>query len=95
MTNKKPRRLSIRWTTNPANLGYHGTPTNLDNERDDARGVASTCWRAYQDFRQNIGGSTCTAMRAYYRGQPISRREFDSELDLCQDLEYQRYQERG
>lgn len=94
MTHRKPRRLSIRWTMNPANLGYDGRPSNLDGERDDARGYAANCWRAYQDFQKKIGGATYTAMRAYYRGQPISREEFDQELDLCRDLEYRRYQGR-
>lgn len=65
-------RITVRWTTNPADMGYDGTPSNWLTESGETMGI-----RAALDFEhslsQRIGQGTYRRVRYTHNGTVITR----------------------
>lgn len=87
MTNLTTRsRITVRWTTNPADMGYDGTPSNWLTESGETIGI-----RAALDFEQSlsqrIGHGTYRRVRYTNKGTVVTRDQMQAVLD---DAEYRK-----
>lgn len=79
---------TIKFSTNPADMGYDGRPTNWEREKSNARGSALFCMRAFLAWHDKIGKSTYVTFRAYHKGTEIDRGDF---LEQAQAQEIEQY----
>lgn len=65
-------RITVRWTTNPADMGYDGTPSNWLTESGETMGI-----RAALDFEhslsQRIGHGTNRLIQYTNSGTVVTR----------------------
>ena len=64
-------KIVVRWTTNPADMGHDGTPSNWMLENGTTMSVRRANVFAYE-LRTRIGHGTFVRISYQHRGQEIS-----------------------
>lgn len=85
MSTLNPRsRITVRWTTNPGDMGYDGTSSNWLTMPGETMGI-----RAALDFEQSlgqrIGQGTYRKIQYTHRGAVITRAQIQT---VIADAEY-------
>ena len=87
MTNLTTRsRITVRWTTNPADMGYDGTPSNWLTESGETMGIRAALDFAYS-LGQKIGHGTNRLIQYTNSGTVVTRDQIQAVLD---DAEYRK-----
>ena len=64
-------KIAVRWTTDPADLGYGGRPTNWRESKPEMMGIKRAVGFGYE-LGQKIGLGTYRAIEYRHRGRVIS-----------------------
>lgn len=86
MTITTRSKIAVRYTTNPANLGYDGVATDWRNAKPDAITSPSKVLEYLRALRSQMGG-TFYAVDLQYKGQPVS---VDELTELVMYADYKR-----
>jgi len=72
-------KITVRWTSCPADLGYDGTPTNWRTAPGEIMSVRKAVEFAYA-LSQRIGQGTYKAIQYTWRGELVERYELEAVL---------------
>lgn len=87
MTNLTTRsKITVRWTTNPADLGYDGQPSNWKEESGETMSVKAAA-NFDHELNQRIGNGTYRAVQYSNNGRIVSKSEI---LDVLADADYRK-----
>jgi hypothetical protein len=83
-------KIAIRWTTNPADMGYDGTPSNWMQSAPEIRSPAGALNFAH-DLSQRIGNGTYRLISYQHQGREVT---LDQLRAVVETAEYRRYAHR-
>lgn len=81
-------KILVKWTTNPANMGYDGNHDNWD----DIRGEIMSPRQAREfpgKISEKIGQGTYRVIKYFWNGDEISAGKI---MDVVNDAEYKKYE---
>jgi len=76
MTITTRSKIAIRYTTNPANMGYGGVATDWRNAAPDTITSPARALEYLRDLRSRMGG-TFYAVDLQCKGVPVTREDLD------------------
>lgn len=76
-------KIQIRWTSNPANLGYGGAPSDWKSAKPDAITSPAKTLDYLRDLRSRMGG-TFYAVYLSCNGQEVTQDEISETLILAE-----------
>lgn len=79
-------KIAVRYTTNPANLGYGGTPTDWRNAAPDVVTSPAKVSEYLRNLRSKLGGAD-HAVYLSCRGETVTQHQI---TELMIDNEYKR-----
>jgi len=80
-------KIAVRWTTNPANLGYEGRATDWKNGHPEIMGMRQAINFPYELSKQ-IGQGTYKAISYSWNGKEISATDIG---EIVNDSDYKKY----
>lgn len=80
-------KIAVRWTTNPANLGYKGRSTDWKNGRPEIVGMRQAINYRYE-LEKQIGQGTYKAIQYSWNGKEITAGDI---MDIVNDSDYKKY----
>ncbi len=80
-------KIAVRFTTNPANLGYEGRSTDWKNGRPEIMGMRQALNFPYE-LAQQIGQGTYKAIHYSWNGKEITAGDI---MDIVNDSDYKKY----
>ena len=84
-------KITVKWTTNPANMGYDGRPDSWD----DIRGEIMSPRQAREfpgKLGETIGQGTYRIVKYFWNGVEISAGDI---MDCVNDSDYKKYENGG
>ena len=84
-------KIAVRWTTNPANLGYDGRADDWKNGKPEIMGMKQAKNFPYE-LPKRIGQGTYKAISYSWNGKEISAGDI---MDVCNDADYKKYENGG
>jgi hypothetical protein len=79
-------KITVRWTTNPADMGYDGTPSNWRTSGGETMGLKRAL-RFKSELHQKIGSGTYGLIQYTNKGRVVTLAEIS---DVLTDAEYRR-----
>ena len=79
-------RIAIRWTTNPADMGYDGTPSAWRDSAPEMRSLSGALNFGYE-LSQKIGAGTYRLISYQHRGREVT---LDEIREVLERAEYSR-----
>ena len=77
-------KITIRYTTNPADMGYDGTPSNWETAPGETMGIRAALEFSY-DLTQRVGQGIFRRIRYSNKGVPVTVEQMQ---DVINSAEY-------
>lgn len=84
-------KITVKWTTNPANMGYDGSPDSWDDIRGETMSIRKARYFPGK-LGEKIGTGTYHMIKYFRNGVEISAGDI---MDCVNDSDYKKYENGG